>query len=431
MSLDVSPFMGDGAAAERLVGTLASGLQGSRILAIAGHVNRLRNEGREICNLTIGDFSPAVFRIPQVLRQEIVAQLEAGQTHYPPAIGVPELRDAIRGFYASQLGLSYPEGSVSVGGGARPPIYASFRAIVDPGDTVVYAVPSWNVRYYVHLTDAKGIALATRPEDGFMLTAEAVMPHLSDARLIVLNSPSNPAGTVITKEALKALCNAIVEENRRREGIGQRPCMLLFDQVYWQLTFPGYEHHSPVNLVPEMAGYTVHIDAISKCWAATGVRVGWAVAPPALIRKMGPLVGHMGAWAPRAEQMATAALLREPGRVQPFMSEFLGQLQSSLDLLSQGLQRLKQAGRPVDCFAPQGAIYLAAKFDLQGRTVRGIKVDSDEALRTLLLEEAGVAIVPFSAFGYEDGSGWVRFSVGAADRSAIEGALTRLEALLS
>ena len=391
----------------------------------------LRAEGSEIANFTVGDFAPDVFRIPAALREEIVVQLEAGQTNYPPATGVPELREAIRSFYSSRLGLTYPQGSIAVGGGARPPIYATFRSIVDPGDVVVYSTPSWNVRYYTHLTQSEGVAVQTRPEDGFMPTAEAVLPHLGRARLIALNSPSNPAGTVITRDALRTLCEAIVEENRKRNAAGERPCMLMYDQVYWQLVFPGHEHHTPVGLVPEMAPYTVLVDAISKAWAATGVRVGWAVAPPSLIRKMGPLVGHMGAWPARAEQMATAAMLREPQRVDPFMTEFRGRLQSSLQQLADGLQAMRGEGMPVDSFAPQGAIYLSARFDLIGRTVRGRRIENDEDLRSLLLEEAGVAIVPFSAFGYPDGSGWVRFSVGAAGSTAIEGALTRIRTLLT
>ena len=430
MSLDVGPHVAHEALESLLPGTLARGLQGSRILAIAAHVNRLRSEGHEIANFTIGDFAPDVFRIPDALRGEIVAHLDAGHTNYPPAVGVPELRTAVRSFYKERLGLDYPDGSVAVGSGARPPIYAACRTILDPGDVVVYPVPSWNVRYYCYLNGAEGIALETKPEDGFMLTAEEVLPHLPKARMVVLNSPSNPAGTVIQPDQLKALCDAIVDENAGRVARGERPCMLLYDQVYWQLTFEGHDHYSPVTLVPEMAAYTVHIDAISKCWAATGVRVGWTVAPPPLVKRMAPLVGHMGAWAPRAEQMATAALLREPARLDPYMEGFRGQVKQSLAQLAHGLQSMRDEGLPTDAFEPQGAIYLSAHFDLIGRTVRGREIRNDEDLRSLILEEAGTAIVPFSAFGYPDGSGWVRFSVGACAGPAITGALQRIHTLL-
>lgn len=430
MSVDLAAALAAPDLHDLLPSTLASGLQGSRILAIAGHVRSLVDEGREITNFTIGDFAQGVFGIPRVLRDEIVAQLDAGETNYPPAAGMPQLRSAIRSFYASRLGLDYPEGSVVAGAGARPPIYATFRTLVDPGDLVVYPVPCWNIRYYAYLNGARSAAVTTTAEHGFLPTLDDLLPHLGEARVITLNSPSNPAGTVIERSALQQLCDAIVEENERRRAAGRKVCVLLYDQVYWQLTFDGHEHVTPPQLNPAMAAYTVHIDAISKCWAATGIRVGWAVAPPALARKMAPLVGHMGAWSPRSEQLATASLLAAPERVDPFLTEFKGSIKATLHRLSEGIQALGAEGLPAQAFDPQGAIYLTARFDLIGRTVRGRPITDDEALRTLLLEEAGVAIVPFSGFGYPEGSGWVRFSVGAVTPTDVDAALGRLRELL-
>lgn len=431
MPVDIDAVVSASDLADLLPGTVAAGLQGSRILAIAGHVNQLVAEGQSVVNFTIGDFAKGVYGIPRTLRDEIVAQLDAGETHYAPAAGLPELRHAIRAFYADRLGMAYPEGSVVVGAGARPPIYATFRTLLDPGDVVVYPVPCWNIRYYVYLTGAKGVVLQTSPDHGFLPTVDDLLPHIGEARLVALNSPANPAGTVIDPDALKGLCDAIVDENRTRRAQGRKPCMLMYDQVYWQLTFPGHRHATPPELNPEMAAYTIHIDAISKCWAATGVRVGWAVAPPPLVEKMRPLVGHMGAWSPRAEQMATARLLAAPARVDPFLTEFRGSLQTTLQQLSDGILAMKADGLPIDAFSPQGAIYLSARFNLTGRTVRGHTIGDDESLRRLLLEEAGVAVVPFSAFGYPDGSGWVRFSVGAVTPTDVSAALERIRELVS
>jgi aspartate aminotransferase len=265
--------------AERAPSPLARGLQGSAILKIAGEVRALKATGAPVGNFTIGDFNPEFFSIPDAFRERIKAELDAGQTNYPPAVGIPELREAIRGFYADRLGLDYPEGTVQVGAGARPPIFAAFQTILEAGDVVLYPVPTWNIRYYVYLNRAEGVPIVTRPENGFMPTAEDLLPHLSTARLIVLNSPLNPCGTVIAENLLRDICEAIVDENERRLPLGERPLMLIYDQVYWQLTFEQYTHHTPVGLVPKMAEYTVLVDAISKSWAATGLRVGWAVAP--------------------------------------------------------------------------------------------------------------------------------------------------------
>jgi len=429
--LDTRPHFADPRLAERVPNERALGIRGSQILGIAAHVTRLLEEGQTVSNFTIGDFDPALFPIPTALREGIVAKLEAGETRYPPAVGMPQLRASVRAHYRRHLGLDYPEGSVQVGAGARPPIFAAFETLVEPGDVVVYPVPSWNVGYYVYLRGAEGVPMVTSPERGFMPTAADLLPHLERAQLILLNSPLNPAGTVIEPELLREMCEAIVEENRRRLDAGRRPITLVYDQVYWQLTHGDYRHTTPVEQVPEMARYTVLVDAVSKCWAATGLRVGWCVAPPYVVSRMKPLVGHMGAWAARAEQLATADLLDDDEAAGEFMTGFRAGIHRRLSMLYQGLQGMASDGLPVDSLDPQGAIYLSARFDLHGRTVRGRTIDSDEALRSLILEEAGVAVVPFTAFGYPENSGWVRFSVGAVTEEAVAQALQRLRELLA
>jgi aspartate aminotransferase len=263
-----------------------------------------------------------------------------------------------------------------------------------------------------------------------MPTAADLLPHLRTARLIALNSPLNPCGTVIAEDLLREVCEAIVAENVRRRAMNERPLLLLYDQVYWQLTFGDYAHFTPISLVPEMAPYTVLIDAISKCWAGTGLRVGWAVAPPWIRAKMAPLIGHMGARAGRAEQRAVAAMLAEPAQVDPYMDTFKGALQGRLRKLRDGLLSMRADGLPVDCLDAQGAIYLSARFDLHGRTVDGVRIDTDDAARAAILRRAGVAVVPFTAFGYPENTGWIRFSVGAVTDPEIDTALERLRAML-
>ena len=432
MALDLRPLFADaGDLPARTPSPMAAAMQGSAILAIAGEVRALRAAGEAVANFTIGDFDPSLFPIPAALVAGIKAKLDAGETNYPPAVGMPELRSAIRHYYKERLGLDYPEGTVQVGSGARPPIYSAFRSILAPGDVVVHPVPTWNVRYYVHLNQAEGIAVVTKPENGFMPTLDDLLPHLPRARVLVLNSPLNPSGTVIAEDLLRPVCEAIIEENRRREAAGERPLILLYDQVYQQLVFDGYAHTTPIHLVPEMAKYTILVDAISKAWAATGLRLGWAVAPPWIIGRMKPLVGHMGAWAARAEQLATADLLAAPESTDAFMNDFRGTLQSRLRRLRDGLLAMKAEGLPVDCLDAQGAIYLSARFDLAGRRLVDRTVETDEDVRSVLLHGAGVAVVPFTAFGYPDRTGWVRFSVGSVSDADVDAALSRIRSLLA
>jgi aspartate aminotransferase len=382
--------------------------------------------GDKICNLTVGDFSSKEFPIPDALREGVLRALAAGETNYPPSDGVLRLREAVREFYRTRLHLDVPLEATVIAGGSRPVIFAAYSALVEPGDVVVYPVPSWNNNHYCHLVGARGVPLTTRAEEGFLPTAAALQPHLRAARLLALNTPLNPAGTVLREDELRRITEAVVDENRRRARTGEKPLYLLYDQVYWMLTFGKARHETPVHLVPESAPYVVFVDGISKAFAATGLRVGWGVGPPAVIAAVRDFLGHVGAWAPRAEQVATAEVLRDGAAMDAYAREFRAQLQARPVRLHQGFSAMHAAGLPVRDISPQGAIYLSVQFDLTGR--RGLRTNDD--VRSYLLREAGFAVVPFQAFGLEGETGWFRLSVGAVSLRDIDEALPRVEAAL-
>src|SRR3954468_1769926 len=330
----------------RGLGSMARGLVGSEILKIAAEIRAAVTAGHQITNFTVGDFSSKEFPIPDRLREGILKALAAGETNYPPSDGVLRRREPLREFWRRDLHLEVPLESVVIAGGSRPVIYAAYRALVEPGDTVVYPVPSWNNNHYCHLVGARDVAVETDPEHGFLPTAATLQPHLRTARLIALNTPLNPAGTVLSPEEVRRICEAIVAENRRRDGAGEKPLYLLYDQVYWMLTFGSARHESRVRAVPEMARYTIFVDGISKAFAATGLRVGWCIGPTAVIAAIRDILGHVGAWAPRAEQVATAELLRDPGAVDAYLAAHKGRLQERLEPFHQGFLRIARAGHP-------------------------------------------------------------------------------------
>jgi len=406
------------------------GLVGSEILKIAAEIRELKAAGRRLCNLTVGDFDPSQFPIPPTLLAAIRQAYEAGETNYPPADGVLALRQSVVEFVARQWGPVYPVSSVLVASGARPILYAAYRAVLDPGDRVIFPVPSWNNNHYTWLNAAQGIVVSTRPEDGFMPTLPQLEPHLGHARLLCLNSPLNPAGTVIDEAALRSILEAVVDENRRRMRQG-RPCLfLLHDQVYATLVFGGARHHMPVALVPECAPWVIELDGISKSLAATGLRIGWVLAAPELTARMKDLIGHMGAWAPRPEQVALARFLVDEAALHQFQSEMNGRVQARLDALFDGFERMRGDGYPVQCIRPQGAIYLSLRLDLIGTALAGRTIETNESIRRLLLDEAGLAVVPFQAFGLPEDTGWFRLSVVAVSSEDIEAAFPRLRRLL-
>ncbi|MBK8059309.1 MAG: aminotransferase class I/II-fold pyridoxal phosphate-dependent enzyme [Gemmatimonadetes bacterium] len=406
-------------------------LEGSAILKIAGEIRQRIAAGEKVCNLTVGDFDPKMFRIPASLEQGITQALARGETNYPPGAGLPSLREAVVTYYERSLGLRYPVESVIITSGSRPGVYGTYCTLVDPGDRVVYPAPSWNNNYYCHMVGAVADPVATTAEESFMPSAEVLAPHLRGARMLALNSPLNPCGTAFTAESLGAICDLVLEENARR-GKAERPLYLMYDQVYWQLTFGDTVHVDPVNLRPEMARYTILIDGISKAFAATGVRVGWVLGPTDVMEGMNNFLSHVGTWAPRAEQVATAALLLHEDGIADFRAQLLAGVQARLDALYQGINALKGQGFSVDAIAPQGAIYLSARFNLYGKTTpQGDVLKTSEDIRGWLLREAGLAVVPFHAFGAEGESGWCRLSVGAVSLEEIAAALPRLGAGLA
>ncbi len=412
---------------------MARGLVGSEILKIAASVRALLAAGKEVCNLTVGDFASKQFPIPRKLAEETRAAIDAGETNYPPADGVMELRKAIQGEYERRLGLSYPIESILVASGARPVIYAAYLAVLDAGETVAYPTPSWNNNHYAHLVGAEVVEIPTTVETHFLPTAAAVEGVIGKARLLVLNTPLNPTGTVMRPEEVRALGELLVRENGRRKSKGERPVYLLYDQVYRSLTFRGVRHDTPVHLVPECAPWVIFVDAISKAFCATGLRVGWTVGPAPVVSRMRDIIAHVGAWGPRPEQVASARLLADVATVDAFHEEMLQQVSLRLEALFAGVARLRERGFPLSAIEPQGAIYLSVRFDLfeKRNPATGRPFASNEEIRAFLLEKAGFAVVPFQAFGVAGETGWFRLSVGAVSVAEIEAAFGRLEQALA
>jgi len=418
------------------IATMAAGLVGSEILKIAAEISTRAREGHSICNLTVGDFAPSEFPIPEALKAGVVAALEAGETNYPPSSGVQELRDAVARFYARELKLDYAPAAILIAGGARPLIYGTYRAVVDPGDEVVYPVPSWNNNHYCHMVGAKPIEVDCGPETLFLPTRDALVKHLENARLLCINSPLNPTGTAISAESLRAISEVILDINDRRKRTGARPLYMMYDHIYWMLCVDGVEHVTPVGLVPEMKNYTIFIDGISKAFASTGLRVGWSAGPVDVIERMSALLGHVGAWAPRAEQVATAPLLDDPKTINAYLNEFRPAVNARLAALHEGFEAIRK-GQPamaalVESLPPMGAIYLTCRIAPFGkRTPAGTELRTNEDVRAYLLEAAKFAIVPFQAFGVRGDTGWFRCSVGAVSEAEIREAMPRVAAALA
>lgn len=408
------------------ISKLAANLVGSEIIKIGNEVNDLKAKGEEIANLTIGDLNSNIYPIPSLLKDEVQKAYQNNLTNYPPANGILSLRKAVSNDLKSRWNLEYSANDILITGGARPLIYSTFKVIVDEGDQVIFPVPSWNNNHYAYLTSAQAVEVKTSVENNFLPVADDLKEYLSGAVLLCLCSPLNPTGTMFTKEQLSEICELVLEENKKR-GEYEKPLYVMYDQIYSNLTFDA-EHFNPVSLYPEMREYTIFIDGISKSLAATGVRVGWAFGPSLIIDRMKALLTHVGAWAPKPEQEATAQFFETPNAVDTFVDAFKGHLKDSLKALHDGIQKMKSNGLAVESIQPMGALYLTIKLDYVGKTTpEGNKINDTTDLVFYLIKKGGVALVPFSAFGDSVTSPWFRASVGGLSLEEINVMLPKLE----
>lgn len=415
----------------RNISLKADTLIGSEIIKLGNEINQKIKEGQSIYNLTIGDFNPQLFPIPSLLKEHIVAAYQNNQTNYPPPDGIPELKKAVKAFLLKNEGIAFADDELMIASGGRPIIYAIYEAIVDPNDKVLYPIPSWNNNHYCHLSDAQRIEVETTAEEGFMPSAKSLAPYLKDVVLLALCSPLNPTGTTFRRAELEKICDLVIEENKRRAG-KSKPLYVLFDQMYWMLMADGIEHFNPLSIRPDMKPYTLFVDGISKSFAATGVRVGWGMGPAEVIGKMKSIIGHIGAWAPKAEQVASAHFLNDEAGVNTFLSELKLKINSRFDKLYKGIEALRAEGFPIQIIKPEGAIYLSVQISILGKKDKqGKLIESTAAITQFLLEEAQLAIVPFTAFGCAAGTDWYRISIGTLNEADIPDLLLKLRQALS
>ncbi len=413
------------------VSKLAESLIGSEIVKLGNAITERIKKGEKIYNYTIGDFDSAVFPIPAELEQYIIEAYQKKYTNYPPADGIAILRKAVAAFLAQRERLVYADNEIQIASGGRPLIYALFETLVDAGDKVIYGVPSWNNNHYVHLTQGQHCTIECTAENNFMPTAEDIAPHIKGATLLCLCTPQNPTGTTLSEEVLEQICDMVLEENNSRPADAKK-LFVMFDQMYWTLTYGIIQHYNPVTLRPAMRAYTIFIDGISKAFAATGVRVGWAFGPAPVIAKMKAVLSHLGAWAPMAEQQAVAKYLGQTAAIDQYLQNYKQALEFKLHSIYKGIKALQQKGYAVDAIAPQAAIYLTVQMNLTGKkTKEGQLLENQDAVTNYILSEAKIAIVPFYAFGADHNSSWYRLSVGTCKEEDIAPMLSGLENTLA
>jgi aspartate aminotransferase len=392
------------------ISKMASSVQPSATLAAGAKARQMNAEGIHVFDFSLGEPD---FATPEHICRAAVKAMQEGHTHYTPASGTPELRGAVARTYQKVHGLKAAPEQVLISNGAKHSLHNALAALSGPGDEVIIPSPYW-VSYsdLVTMTGASFRLVETTFESGFKMTPAqlraAVTPR---SKLVMINSPSNPTGTVYTRAELEALADVVLDT-----GLA-----VISDEIYERLVFGNARASCFATLRPELPERTVTISGVSKSYAMTGWRIGWAVGPSAVVKSMGNVQSQETSCPSSISQAAaTAALEGDQECVERMRREF----EARRDLV---YRRLK-AMPGVRCPLPDGAFYaffnVTAHF---GRTLGGRPVSDSASFCQTALESAHINLVPGSAFGAE---GYVRMSF-AASREQIAGGLDALQRLLT
>ena len=345
----------------------------------------LERQGKDIIHLEIGEPD---FDTPQNIVSSAIDALHAGWTHYGPSAGFPELREAIAGEVSRSRGVPVEPGEVVVVPGGKPIIFFSILALIDDGDEVVYPNPGFPIyESMIRYAGGRAVPIRLREEKDFSLDADELASLLTDrTKLIILNSPHNPTGGVLTQHDIHGIAQAI----------GDRNILVLSDEIYSRLIFEG-EHHSILS-EPGFKDRTILLDGFSKGYAMTGWRMGYGVMRTDLAQQVGRLVTNSVSCTASFSQIAGVEALRgDQSSVDTMRSEF----ERRRNMFVAGLNRIER----FSCRMPHGACYVFPNI-----TATGWK---SKAIADALLEQAGVACLPGTSFG-EFGEGYLRFSIASS-----------------
>ncbi len=356
----------------------------SPTIAVTNKARELKAEGRDVIGLGAGEPD---FDTPENIKEAAKRAMDAGHTKYTAVDGIPELKAAICAKFKRDNGLDYTPAQVTVGTGGKQVLYNALVATLNPGDEVVIPAPYW-VSYpdMVLLAGGTPVVVPAGIETAFKLTPEALEAAITPrTKWFIFNSPSNPTGAGYTRAELKALTEVLMRHPH---------VWVMSDDMYEHLVFDGFEFCTPAQVEPGLYERTLTCNGVSKAYAMTGWRIGYAGGPVELIRAMGTIQSQSTSNPCSISQYAALEALSGP---QDFLPEFRAAFQRRRDLVVGMLN----AAEGVTCPVPEGAFYVYPDISgCIGKTSKGgARITDDEAFATALLEEEGVAVVFGAAFG--------------------------------
>jgi aspartate aminotransferase len=369
------------------VGFIASSLdriQPSATIAITSKARDLKAAGHDVIGLGAGEPD---FDTPDNIKEAAIDAIRRGETKYTAVDGIPELKKAIAAKFSRENGLDYATSEITVGAGGKHVLYNALLATLDPGDEVIIPAPYW-VSYpdIVLLGGGAPVIVETTLETGFKLTPAALEAAITPkTKWLIFNSPSNPTGAAYARDEMKALTDVLLRHPH---------VWVLSDDIYEHLTYDDFEFVTPVQVEPKLRDRALTMNGVSKAYAMTGWRIGYAGGPERLIKAMGKLQSQTTS---NPSSIAQWAAVEALDGTQDFLPGWRETFKARRDLV---VSMLNQA-TGIECPTPEGAFYVypSCKGCIGKTSPKGARIESDEDFVTALLEEEGVAVVHGAAFG--------------------------------
>lgn len=390
--------------------TIAKEIQASTTMAIDSLFKQMKADGVDVIGFGAGEPD---FNTPDEIKAAGIAAIEQNFTRYTPAAGTVELRQAVCDRMKADCGLSYKPNQVIATNGAKHAVYLALRALVNPGDEVILPAPYW-VSYYelIKMVGGVPVVVTATEAEHFKLTPEKLAAAVTPkTKCLILNNPSNPTGMMYGEQELRALADVVVAND----------LYVISDEIYYGLVYDGKTFVSFAALSDEVWKRTVLINGVSKSYAMTGWRIGYACADDPIAKVMANYVSHSTGSASAISQKASVTALTAP-------QDKIEEMRKAFEERRNYIVKRMNSIPGVSCIRPEGAFYVMMNLEqLIGKTIHGVKITNDDVFADAFLKYGLVAVVPGSGFGAPN---FVRWSYATSLENIKEG-LDRLEKFLS
>ncbi|MCD8036560.1 MAG: pyridoxal phosphate-dependent aminotransferase [Clostridiales bacterium] len=388
----------------------ALGIKPSSTLSITEKAGVLRKEGKDVISFSVGEPD---FDTPDHIKQAAIEAINEGFTKYTPAAGMVELRQAVAKKLKEDNGLDYDYTQIVINNGAKHSLINALMAILNPGDEVIIPAPFWlSYAEMVRIAGGRLVIVYMRKEDGFTLTTEELeRVYTEKTKAVIITTPSNPTGMIMTRSQLQDIADFAVEKD----------IIVISDEIYEKLIYSKDKKHiSIASLGKEIYDRTITVNGVSKSYAMTGWRIGYTASPLNIAKLMSSMQSHMTSNPNSIAQKAALAALTGP---QVCVEAMRLQFEKRRDYIYDRVVKMPY----VETLKPEGAFYLFVDFEqTYGKSYKGTVLESAAQIGKLLLEEKYIAVVPCADFGMPS---YIRFSY-ATSMENIQKGMNRLEEFL-